>query len=261
MKKIISLFLLISILLIGNAFASVRNVQDDYFFSFNYEDADGDPITGETITLLIKRVSDGSYFDFNDSTFKSSGWTSKTVNLSEDANAGQEHYYYSYNPPVSETGAEQYLFIIDDADATNGLHLSELVSYQDIGVSDLVVADNIGINWADVSNQGTSVNLSDTTVNKLAEFDEDNTTIDIDGTTIGTVTTATNLTTNNDKTGYTITSADKNTVVDLVWDEILSGHVISGSAGKAQADIDEATDGDQEAGVWTGIEKLIRQSR
>lgn len=50
---------------------------------------------------------------------------------------------------------------------------------------------------------------------ELTHLDEDNTTIDFDATTIGT---ATNLTTNNDKTGYTLTSGDHDLIGVAVWD-------------------------------------------
>jgi len=133
MKRLTLILLSLILFLIPlNAQAIVRNVQDNHRFAFTFEDADGDPITGETITLLILRASDGYYFDFDDSTFKASGWTTKTVNLTEDSTAGQEQYYYSFDPPASETGAEQYEFIIDDASASNGLHISETISYQSI---------------------------------------------------------------------------------------------------------------------------------
>lgn len=69
--------------------------------------------------------------------------------------------------------------------------------------STLAASDNIGINWADVSNPTTTLTLS--------------------GTTIGATTNVTN--------GVTTTSGDKNTLVDLVWDEVLAGHSTSGTTG------------------------------
>lgn len=103
----------------------------------------------------------------------------------------------------------------------------------------LVVADNIGINADDVDGDFTAADFetdfitaakiaanaigsSEIAANaigvsefnaeadvwqygerNLTTFDEDETNIDIDGTTIGTASTCTALTTNNDKTGYT----------------------------------------------------------
>lgn len=42
---------------------------------------------------------------------------------------------------------------------------------------------------------------------------------------------------NSDKTDYTLTSLEKDDIVDRVWDEQLSGHTTAGSAGKTLADI------------------------
>lgn len=111
--------------------AAVRDVQDNYLFGYHVIDSDGNHVTGQTVALKIMRASDGYWFDFSDSTFKNSGWSSKSANLSEDSTEGR--YYYTWNPPASETGAEQYLFCADNADATYGDHQCETVDYQNIG--------------------------------------------------------------------------------------------------------------------------------
>jgi len=54
----------------------------------------------------------------------------------------------------------------------------------------------------------------------LTELDEDNTTIDLDGTTVGGLTTW-------DKTGYTLSGAG----IDNIWDELQAGHTTVGSFG------------------------------
>lgn len=108
--------------------AATLTVQDNYKFIYTVADTSGDHVTGQTVTLKIMRGSDGQFFDFSDSAFKASGWTAKTANLTEDTTDG--YYYYLYNPPASETGADQYVFIVDNADATYGDHQSETVSYQ-----------------------------------------------------------------------------------------------------------------------------------
>ncbi|MBL8012287.1 MAG: hypothetical protein JNN05_00425, partial [Candidatus Omnitrophica bacterium] len=43
--------------------------------------------------------------------------------------------------------------------------------------------------------------------------------------------------TNNDKTGYALTSAEEDTIVDKVWDESRSAHVTSGSFGQGVASV------------------------
>lgn len=282
MKRILTSIILSLILFLNpiDAFALIRNVQDNHRFVFTYEDASGDPITGETITLRIMRASDGYYFDFNDSTFKNSGWTNKTTNLSEDSTSGQEHYYYAFDPPASETGADQYIFIIDDADADNGLHLSETVSYQDLGTSDFDYSSNnvtVGdfasgvidddalgsISELPVATDYTSaragyldkLNVSGTLAHSdsastykatgfsthsasdiwsvatrsLTILDEDSTTIDLDGSDVGGLTTWS-------KTGYSLSASG----IDAIWDETITGHSTADSFGKV---FDDQIDG------------------
>jgi hypothetical protein len=66
-------------LLYPNASAMVRNIQDNYQLVYNVLDESGDHVTGQTVTLKIKRISDGYWLDFNDDTFKVAGWTSKCL--------------------------------------------------------------------------------------------------------------------------------------------------------------------------------------
>jgi hypothetical protein len=68
----------------------------------------------------------------------------------------------------------------------------------------LVATDNIGINWADVSNQGTSVDLS--------------------ATTTDTVDTCTALTTNNDKTGYALSVAGVDAIREDIAPNLTADH-------------------------------------
>lgn len=116
-------------LMAAPAFAGDRNIQDNNMVAYNVIDANGDHVSGQTVTLKIKKISNGYWFDFSDSTFKVSGWTSKSVNMSEDSTEG--YYYYLFNPPASETAAEQYQFCVDNASGTYGDHQCEVISYQD----------------------------------------------------------------------------------------------------------------------------------
>jgi hypothetical protein len=62
-------------------------------------DSVGGRITGLTdVLLLIRRVSDGFYFDFNDTTFKSSGWTTQEYTMLEiDATYSPGQYRYVFD--------------------------------------------------------------------------------------------------------------------------------------------------------------------
>ena len=84
----------------------------------------------------------------------------------------------------------------------------------------LVVGDNIGVNWGDVSNQGTSVDLS--------------------ATTTFVVDTATALTTNNDKTGYALTTQDWTTDSDITTQNNLLETAIDGNQSETETRGDSA---------------------
>ena len=263
--------------------SDVRNIQDNYQLIYHIIDENGDPVSGQTVTLKIKRVSDGAWLDFNDDTFKTSGWTSKSTNLSEDTTEG--YYYYTFDPPASETSAEEYLFLVDNSDSTYGDHQSLIVCYQDIGTSDFDYANNqvtVGTN-----NDKTGYSLSASGIDAI--WDE----AQSGHTTSGTF--GYYLDSQISAISASISEADKNDIADRVWDEALADHQTVGSTGKklddlplsgtadwtsvertaiknalsvddGSADITldtlgDYTDGDKESGSYSGIEKLIRRHR
>ena len=92
----------------------------------------------------------------------------------------------------------------------------------------------------------------------------------------------------NDKTGYSLATASYNTLVDLIWDELIAGHLDVGStgaklnsaaaagdpwetalpgsytgsqAGKIIDNIRKYTNGTKDDSVWNGIENMIRRHR
>ncbi len=120
---------------------------------------------------------------------------------------------------------------------------------------DVTATGAAGIDWANVENPTTSLNLSGTSTKALepttagrtldvtatgeggidwANIGAPTTSVNLSGTTVGT---AAALTTNNDKTGYRLSA----TGVDDVWDEALSGHTTAGTTGKQLADISTGT--------------------
>jgi len=266
--KIFILTLCIIGLICFPGYASIRHIQDNHKVVYHIIDSDGDHVSGQTITVAIQKVSDGNWLDFDDSTFKASAWGNKTTNLSEDSTNG--FYYYTFNPPASETTAEEYIFVVDNASATYGDHQSDIVAYQNIGTgtgtstltaaniwqtdlsgystanyagtylhdttdtvatnldttvssrgtSTLTTSDNIGINLADVSNPTTTLNLSGTTISTSQAV------ASVAGA-VGSVTGGVTVTTNNDKTGYALSSAG----IDSIWDEVQTGHATGSSFG------------------------------
>jgi hypothetical protein len=101
-----------------------------------------------------------------------------------------------------------------------------------------------GVDWANIINPSTAVDLSATDI-QLCDTVTTNTdmrgtdsallaaSINLTGGAVDTVTTAVNLTTNNDKTGYTLSAAG----VDAIIDETLTSHVTADSLGVAVKDI------------------------
>ena len=82
-------------------------------------DADGDPVTSLTDVLIeIRRVSDGQYYDFNDNTFKASGWTTRQQQMSElDVTNSAGVYYYDFN--TTGLSADKYFIRVSSATAEN----------------------------------------------------------------------------------------------------------------------------------------------
>lgn len=62
-------------------------------------DSSGSPVTGLGNVLLdIRRISDGFWLDFNDNTFKNSGWTTRQKVMTEiDATNDAGKYKYDFN--------------------------------------------------------------------------------------------------------------------------------------------------------------------
>lgn len=54
----------------------------------------GGGITGQSPTVALRRLSDGYYLDWNDNTFKNSGWTTKNASMTDQSNGD---YYKALN--------------------------------------------------------------------------------------------------------------------------------------------------------------------
>ncbi len=229
MKRIVLPFIFL-IAFSGLAFGHVRNIQDNFQLIYSIADDDGNHVSGETVSLKIKKISNGHYYDFNDNAFKASGWTDKSANLSEDSTEG--FYYYTFNPPASETAAEQYQFIVDNASLVYGDHQSLTVDYQKLfdTASDTVT---VGTN-----NDKTGYRLSATGVDDI--WDEALAGHAVSGSAGAALTAASNA---GDPMGVT-----------------LPGSYTGSQAGAIIAALKDYTDGDKESGNYSGIENLVRRS-
>jgi hypothetical protein len=338
--KFVSVILLFMFMLSGICSANIRNIQDNAQIIYNILDENGTPVGSQIPTAKIQKMSNGYWYDFDDSTFKTSGWGNKSMNMTEDTT--EDYYYYTFNPPASENVTEQYQVLIENANTTYKDHQSIILNYQNIGTSTfsnatdavivatnndkagyglaagavnvttapnldaaitsrmatftytapdntnitnilslintvnnttsafnttwtstkagyldvaissrgtstLTASDNIGINWADISNPTTAVNLTGTNIAV-------NQTIASVSGAVNSVTAGVNITTNNDKTGYALSAAG----VDAIWDETQTGHTNATTFGKyldAQVSAISATIGASDinnitAGIW-----------
>ena len=241
MKKLLLTIGLV-ILLSVSVSAAIRNIQDNHRLIYNIVDLDGNHVSGETATLQIQKVSNGYWYDFSDDAFKASGWTSKTVNLTEDSTNGL--YYYTFNPPSGETTAEEYIFLVDNASVTYGDHQSETAHYQDI-----TVPDNTSI-AAILIDTGTTIPATIATLDSKSDVIDGvvDSILEDTGTTLSTVLAS--ISTNIDEiltdTGTTIpeviaTVDSKIVVVDSVVDSILddTGTTLSNTLASISTTADE----------------------
>ena len=65
-------------------------------------DASGNPVSGQTVRLSIHRASDDATFDFADSLFQFSGWTTRYATMAY--NPLQEVYQYTFSVDTAHPG-------------------------------------------------------------------------------------------------------------------------------------------------------------
>lgn len=96
------------------ASADVRNVGDTAQVQYIVLDIASNYVSGQNVNIKIKKASTGTWYDFATSSFMSSGWEIKTSTMTEDTI--NEFYYYTFDPPVTETDPDQYIVYITNRD-------------------------------------------------------------------------------------------------------------------------------------------------
>ncbi|MGD9156790.1 MAG: hypothetical protein PVG39_00150 [Desulfobacteraceae bacterium] len=79
--------------------------------------------------LSIRRVSDGYWYDFNDDTFKNSGWTTRQQVMTEtDSTNDQGVYHYDFDTSAitNVSANDTYELRVDCASATNVPQIGEI---------------------------------------------------------------------------------------------------------------------------------------
>lgn len=93
-------------------------------------DATLDPLTGKSdILISIRRVSDGFFYDFNDDTFKSSGWTTRQTAMSEISatNAPGEYSYDFDTSAITNAAADDtYQIRVDQSPGTDAANVPQI---------------------------------------------------------------------------------------------------------------------------------------
>lgn len=173
--------------------AEVRNIQDNYLLNYYVLTSTGGHVAGQAPTVKVLKASSGHWLDFADSTFKASGWSSKSAALTEDAAEGR--YYYLFNPPASETAADQYVFLVDNVDGTYGDHQSVTVAYQSIGTSTFDVATPVTVGTNNdktgyALTQAFPTNFSSLSITEVGEVDAGTVEATVSTTTITEAVTA-----------------------------------------------------------------------
>lgn len=123
-------------------------------------DEDSQPITGLTDLLLsIRRISDEYYYDFDDDTFKNSGWTTRQEALSEiDSTNSPGEYYYDFDTSAitNATANDTYELRVDqdpgedvkNVPQTGEIKVGQYVDNIDIPISkvwDEALLDHVGV--------------------------------------------------------------------------------------------------------------------
>lgn len=104
------------------------------------------PITGATVTAAVRNRLNNQFLDFNDNTFKASGWTTKFTTLTDlngtDTDmAGMYRFLWNSSSPVTVQAELQFLFKYNDG--VNTLETFEDVYFDDAATSAATIASAV----------------------------------------------------------------------------------------------------------------------
>ena len=127
--KTIFISLLLFSSLIGSAFASdYHQSGQNHSVTYTVTDSSGNPVSGQSVGLALYRVSDSTYYDFGDATFKGSSWTTRTVLMSYNSTDG--YYYRIISVDNGGIISGEYIAIVSNDDATYGDTQAESFEYE-----------------------------------------------------------------------------------------------------------------------------------
>ena len=151
----------------------------------------------------------------------SSAWGAAAGTLACDATSG----VWAYTPTQGETDAESFLVAVYKASST-GAQVTVVTSAS-------ATAGYAGVDWSKVTGASSTVDLSGTTISTSQTIASVSGAVASVTGAVGSVTAGVRVTTNNDKSGYslTVTPPTAAAVADAVWDEATSGHTTAGTYG------------------------------
>lgn len=155
--------------------------------------SDGVPVVGATVTAAIRRVADSAFLDFNDNTFKTSGWTTKFQTLTDLNSTDTDMkgiYRYLWNSASPVTAQGEYHFIFKYNDGTNDLETFDSVYFDEAAspssiaaavwnslTASFVAANSFGLMMKRIkASLINRMELADGSSNNLVIYDDDGTT-------------------------------------------------------------------------------------
>jgi len=117
MKKALLLIALLSFTTFAYA-SDYHQRNQKHRITYVVTDNNGNPVTGETIRLQIQRVSDDAVYDFSDSTFKYSSWTTRYQTLTYNVNG--EYYTYTFSQDAARFNSGEYVMVVSNDSTTYG---------------------------------------------------------------------------------------------------------------------------------------------
>jgi len=194
--------------------------------------------------IEIQRKSDGNYLDFNDNTFKSSGWTTRQQDMSELDTANSPGAYF-YDFDTSGFSDDEYFIRVDTPDAFNSpaegyLKVGDFIDNIDTTISSRSSHSADDVWTSNASGVGRTLTDFGTLISDVWSY----VTRTLTGIGSSGIASESNATSNKNDvitevdTNETKIDAlpDENAIADQVWDEDLSGHTSLGSAGKSLQD-------------------------
>ena len=218
MRKFLAFILLLCSPLWG---ISVENGATDVTVYFNLHDTDGTMLTGETVTTFdLYYIEDGAAISAKaDATAHAAATDAHTDN--EAFEIGQGIYRVDFPDAAFDGGVKKRVQLV----------LVYNTSYNAVIEVELSPPVNVTRINGDAQTATDLKDFADTGYNPATHRVAYVTTV---GETGGYVTVGTN----NDKTGYSLSSAG----IDAVWDEVITGHTTANTTGKALTDALADTD-------------------